>query len=172
VPLIMGSPASPPQIVRSLLRDPLTTLPVLRFGARTLRAAGKLLESGDTKGSIERFVRGCLGDDAFAALPEDPRAHARERLDARRAVPRRRRLRADHSRRDPVDHDAGAGPRRREQPRNVQRLCGVVARLLPNSQPLDVPNASHLMHLENPDAVHACLLRFLGEVTRQDQLRR
>ena len=58
-----------------------------------------------------------------------------------------------------------SGPR---SPAIFRRLCGALARLLPNSQRLDVPNASHIMHLENPDAVNTRVLRFLAEVTRQE----
>jgi pimeloyl-ACP methyl ester carboxylesterase len=163
VPLIMGAPVSPPRILRSLLRDPLTTLAVLRFGAGTLGPAGKLLKAGDTKGSIERFVRGCLGEEAFAALPKQGRAHMLANA-------------STHVGQFSVD--GGFEPITAAEIRSIltptlvlagehsppifRRLCAVLAGLLPNGQRLDVPNASHLMHLENPDAVNASILRFLA----------
>lgn len=165
VPLVLGAPPSPLKILPSLIRDPRTTLPVLRFGARTLAPAGKLLAAGDTKASIERFVRGCLGDDAFAALPEDARAHmlanasthaGQFRVNGGFAPITAAELRSIKT---PALVLEGAN-----SPPMFRRLCGALARLLPNSQLVDVPDASHLMHLENPDAVNARLMRFLGQI--------
>jgi pimeloyl-ACP methyl ester carboxylesterase len=87
VPLIIGAPPAPSHILRSLLRHPLVTLSVLRFGAGTRTAVGKLIKAGDIEGSIMRFARGVLGEQALAELPRRASpAHAGQRLDSRRAV--------------------------------------------------------------------------------------
>ena len=48
-----------------------------------------------------------------------------------------------------------------------RRLAELLAALLPNSRTLEVPAASHAMHVENPTAVNDPLLRFLASVTEQ-----
>ncbi len=50
-----------------------------------------------------------------------------------------------------------------QRPVFLRRLAGLLAALLPNSRRLDIPSASHVMHVENPDAVNAGVLRFLTE---------
>lgn len=42
-----------------------------------------------------------------------------------------------------------------------QTLTNELARLLPNAQRVDVPNASHLMHEEQPGAFNEAVLSFL-----------
>jgi pimeloyl-ACP methyl ester carboxylesterase len=48
-------------------------------------------------------------------------------------------------------------------PAIFRQICGVLSRLLPNNELREVPNASHLMHLDNAEAVNAEILRFLAE---------
>src|SRR5262249_4345098 len=45
-----------------------------------------------------------------------------------------------------------------------RRLAGLLGALLPDSRLLEVPSATHFMHLQNPAALNACLLRFLTDV--------
>jgi pimeloyl-ACP methyl ester carboxylesterase len=45
-----------------------------------------------------------------------------------------------------------------------RQLGALLASLLPNSRTLEVPEASHVMHVENPSLVNAAVLRFLDEV--------
>ena len=164
VPLVIGAPPAPAHILRSLVRDPLVTLSVLRFGAGTLSAADKLIKAGDVEGSIMRFVRGVLGEQALAELPDELRAHMMANA-------------ATH-----VGQSAAGGgfePLTEAQIKSVntpalivtgaqspvflRRLAGLLAALLPNSRRLDIPSASHAMHIQNPAAVNAGVLRFLTE---------
>jgi pimeloyl-ACP methyl ester carboxylesterase len=41
-------------------------------------------------------------------------------------------------------------------------LSALLASLLPNAQRLDVPGASHAMHLQNPDVLNTGLIGFLS----------
>jgi len=51
-----------------------------------------------------------------------------------------------------------------QSPLWLRRLAGLLSRLLPDGRCLEVPSATHFMHLQNPAAVNAGLLRFLSDV--------
>lgn len=165
VPLIIGAPPRPAQIVSSLLRHPLATLAVLRFGAGTLAPVGKLIKAGKIDDSIMRFARGVLGEHALAALPEQVRAHmlanasthvGQGLADGGFAPISETEIRSVTA---PALIVTGAN-----SPALFRRLADLVASLLPNSRRLDIPSASHAMHLQNPAAVNTGLLRFLAEM--------
>jgi pimeloyl-ACP methyl ester carboxylesterase len=170
VPLIVGAPPIPAQIVKSLLRHPLATVAVLRFAAGTVAPVAKLIKAGEVEASIPRFGRGVLGGQAFDALPEHVRAHMRANASTHvgQAL-------ADGGF-EPITESqisavltpalviAGAN-----SPIMFRRLAGLLASLLPNSRTLNVPAASHAMHVENPTAVNDAVLRFLASVTEQQR---
>jgi pimeloyl-ACP methyl ester carboxylesterase len=165
VPLILGAPPAPSQLLRSLLRHPLVTLNVLRFGAGTLAAVGRLINAGDIEGSIMRFARGVLGEQALTQLPEEVRSHmlanASTHLgqflaDGGFEAITEPEITAINT---PALVITGA-----QSPLVLRQLAEFLAALLPNSRRLEVPSASHFMHLENPDAVNAAVLRFFAVV--------
>lgn len=48
------------------------------------------------------------------------------------------------------------------------RLAGMIAtddRLLPDVQEVEIPDASHVMHVANPDATASAVIRFLAGTT-------
>lgn len=168
VPLITGAPPSPAQIFKSLLRHPLATVATLRFAAGTLAPVTKLIKAGEVDASITRFAHGVLGKQAFDELPEDVRAHMRANASTHvgQAL-------ADGGF-EPITESQIASVTTRalviagaNSPAMFRRLAGLLAALLPNGQTLDVPAASHAMHVENPAVVNDALLRFLAEATKQ-----
>lgn len=166
VPLITGAPPSPAHISRSLLRHPILTVTVMRFGAGTIAPMTKLVKAGEVEASIDRFAGGVLGKQSFAALPADVRAHMSANA-------------ATHLGQALVD--GGFEPLTESQiaavaspaliitgansPSVLKRLDRLLASLLPDNRTLTVPAASHVMHLENPTAVNDALLRFFADVT-------
>jgi pimeloyl-ACP methyl ester carboxylesterase len=47
-------------------------------------------------------------------------------------------------------------------PAALRVLCAELARYLPNVQTVEIPAASHAMHLANPDATVEAIVGFLG----------
>ena len=165
VPLITSAPPSPPQIVKSLLRHPMVTVAALRFAAGTVAPVTKLIKAGEVEPSITRFGRGVLGKQAFDALPQELRAHMRANASTHvgQAL-------ADGGF-EPITEPEIASVTApalvitgANSPAIFRRLAELLASLLPNSRTLDVPAASHVMHVENPTAVNDALLRFLANV--------
>ena len=165
VPLIIGAPPASSQILRSLVRHPLVTVDVLRFGAGTLAAVGRLIKAGDIERSIMRFARGVLGEQALTELPEEIRSHMLANASTHLGQ-----FLADggfeaitepdiQSINTPALVITGA-----QSPVVLRRLAELLAAQLPNSRRLEVPSASHFMHLDNPDAVNAGMLRFFDQV--------
>lgn len=166
VPLITGAPPSPAQIVKSLVRHPLVTVAALRFAAATLAPVTKQIKAGEVESSITRFAQGVLGKQAFEGLPESVRAHMRANASTHVGQ---------------ALADGGFEPITEPQIASVTtpalvitgansppmfgRLASLLASLLPNSHTLNVPAASHAMHVENPAAVNDAVLRFLANVT-------
>jgi pimeloyl-ACP methyl ester carboxylesterase len=166
VPLITGAPPAPAQIVRSLLRHPVETVAVLRFAARTVAPVTKLVKAGETEASITRFAHGVLGKQAFDRLPEEMRAHMRANASTHvgQAL-------ADGGF-EPISESQIASVTTpalvvtgANSPPMFRRLAGLLASLLPNSRRLEVSQASHAMHFQNPAEVNEGLLRFLADIT-------
>jgi pimeloyl-ACP methyl ester carboxylesterase len=164
VPLLIGAPPSPRVIARSLARHPRATRDVLRFAARTLAPAGKLVKRGQLEASIERFARGVLGAQAFAGLPQQLRRHM-----LANAATHAGQFLADggfeplaEAQVSAVTAPAlvitGAG-----SPPMFHSLAALLASLLPHSRTLDIPSASHAMHYENPEATNAAIIDFLDD---------
>lgn len=168
VPLITGAPPAPPQILKSLLRHPQVTLATLRFAAGTVAPMTKLLKAGEVDPSIARFAQGVLGKQALDQLPEDVRAHMRANASTHvgQAL-------ADGGFEPLSEPDiASVGTPAlvitgANSPAMFRRLAELLASLLPNSRTVEVPAASHAMHVENPTVVNDALLRFLASVTKQ-----
>lgn len=162
VPLVMGNPPSPINALRSLPRHPRLALSLLRFGARTLGPVTAAVKAGDLEGSLARFARGVLGDVAYERLPDDVRAHMRANA-------------STHVGQFLVDGGFGSISESQirsigcpalvvtgsDSPAALRRLADHLASLLPNARHLDVPTASHLMHLQNSAVFNAGLLEFL-----------
>jgi pimeloyl-ACP methyl ester carboxylesterase len=162
VPLIMGNPPSPINALKALPRHPLVALAVLGFGARTLVPVTAAVKAGDIDGSLVRFARGVLGEAHYERLREEVRAHMRANASTHAGQ-----FLADggfesitesqiRSVRSPTLVVTGS-----DSPAALRRLAALLASLLPNARRLDVPGASHLMHLQNAAAFNARLQGFL-----------
>ena len=168
VPLITGAPPAPAQILKSLLRHPRVTVTTLRFAAGTVAPVTKLIKAGDVDASISRFAQGVLGRQAVDQLPEEVRAHMRANASTHvgQAL-------ADGGFEPITESDiASVGTPAlvitgANSPAMFRRLAELLASLLPNSRTVEVPAASHAMHVENPTVVNDALLRFLASVTDQ-----
>ena len=167
IPLITGAPPSLGRIAASLSRHPAVTLAALRFAAGTVTPVKKLVKAGQIEASIDRFARGVLGDQALAELPDGVRAH----MHANAATHVAQTLSDGGF--EPITESAIESVRTQalvvtgeRSPAMFRRMAGLLASLLPESRRLEVPNASHVMHVENPAVVNAEILRFLHEVVR------
>jgi pimeloyl-ACP methyl ester carboxylesterase len=168
LPLFVSNEPKPREILRMLLRNPIDALRVMRFGLRVAQPAAKAYREGDLERANRIFGTAVLGKKAFAALPEDRNRMLSENVAAERAqflgagFPP---LSEDDVRRMTAPTLLLAG----EQSPAILRLTftNALARLLPNARRATIPNASHIMHEDNPSTFNATVLRFVQEISQQ-----
>lgn len=166
IPLIMGNPPSPINALKAFPRHPLVTVAVMGFGARTLVPVTAAVKAGDIEGSLVRFARGVLGEAEYERLPEGVRAHMRANSSTHAGQ-----FLADGGFESITESQIRSVGRPAlvvtgsDSPAALRRLAGLLASLLPNARRLDVPAATHLMHLQNPVAFNGGLVEFLGNVS-------
>jgi pimeloyl-ACP methyl ester carboxylesterase len=126
----------------------------------------KRIRAGDVDSSVRFFAREVLGGEAFDRLPEEVRTHMLANASSLLGT-----VQAGVEGVEPISEDeirsikapalvvSGA-----QSPLFNRRLAGLLGTLLPNSRSLEVPSASHFMHLQNPAALNAGLLRFLNDL--------
>lgn len=165
VSLFVSTPPRPAELVRLLLSRPSTALAIARFGATALAPAQKAFRAGDDKAAIEAFGRGVLGSQRFDNLS----VAQRERFWDNRSSARAQLLGAgfpmvtDHEVRSveaPVLLLVGA-----ESPPLFKRMTDRLRELLPYSELVEIPAASHAMQEDNPRAWSAAVRAFLDRQT-------
>ncbi|MBO0883779.1 MAG: alpha/beta hydrolase [Mycobacterium sp.] len=164
VPLVVGAPPSPAHIVRSVLRRPRLTLTTLRFAASTIAPMSKLAKTDQITASIDRFAVGVLGQSVFEKLPAEMRAHmyANANTHIGQAL-----AEGGFEPLTEMQIAAVATPTLvvvgQNSPVVLRELAALLTELLPDSRRVDIPDASHVMHLQNPSAVNHQLLTFLSD---------
>lgn len=163
--LFVSTPPRPMELVRMLVRRPRTAAAIIKFGAAAADPATKAYRRGDDEAGFEIFARGVLGSDAFERLSPERLSQAWDN----RAVNKAQLL------------GAGFPPLRDDEVRSMtaptlllvaehspaflHRLTDHLEALLPNVQRTMVPDASHIMQEDNPQAVNDAVLGFLGDAT-------
>jgi pimeloyl-ACP methyl ester carboxylesterase len=148
------------QLLKVAIRRPRTAFSILKMGATSMGPAATALERGDEQKALHRLGVGILGEQALGRLSEERRAQVRdnlilEELRSAEALPR-------------LDHGTVAsihcptllleGDR---SPRIFSHLMDYLQELLPNSDRVMIPNASHILHEDNPAEFHKAIESFL-----------
>lgn len=163
LPLLrLGTPPRPLELLRLCARRPRTALAILDFAARSMRPALQAFARGDDAAGLQIFCHGVLGRASYEALPEARRQQMRENLAPLRAsllgsgLPP---LAEDEVRRIRAPALLLTGAR---SPAFELRLTDLLEELLPDTERVEIPAASHAMHEENAPATNAAILTFLA----------
>jgi len=159
--LFVSMPPKPAELLKLLFRRPKAAFAIMKFGAGTVGPAEKAFRRGDNDAGVDAFGRGVLGNDAFERLSEARREQVRQNARADKA----QLLGAGFPPLD--DHDL-----RRVQtpvlllhgeksPPLFRYLLARLAELLPNADRVEVPQASHIMHEDNPRFFQETVTTFL-----------
>jgi len=161
LPLFVGTPPRPSEILGLLVRRPRTALAIIKLGAGAFEPARKAHLRGDDEAGLRAFGRGVLGKASFEALSEARRQQIWEnRLAARAQIlgagfpP----LRDDEVRRVEALTLLLCGDR---SPAIFHRLTDRLAELLPNVERAEIAGASHIMQEDKPLMVNETILGFL-----------
>lgn len=155
-------PPSPGELFKLLFTSPGALVEFIKFGAGAMGPATKAFEQGDDSAALDFFARGVLGPDAFAKITPARRQQMMDNISAHRAAVLGAGL--------PVFTAAQAAAietptqliRGVHTPGFQRRVNERLATLIPGATDVCVPNASHLVHEDNPQAVAEAIRTFCG----------
>lgn len=162
IPLFMSTPPKPQEIVKVMLTRPRTGAALVGFMARGFVPSYRALKKGDVERSVRIFARAVLGTDVYEGLPaevktqwlDNARTHRAQFLGA--GFPT---FTDDDARRITTPTLLITGEK---SPAFMHRLNDRLGELMPNTERVEIPNASHVMHYENPAALNGAVLNFIA----------
>ena len=127
--------------------------------------------AGDRAGAVDTFARGVFGcglpRPAGAGTPGSLRAgHRRRRRVLRPGTARPAAVVVHAGGREPR-HAAHARRPRREHRPDLPRAAAAAVSWLPNAEPFELPDATHLLHLQNPRGMADALASFYSGTRSQ-----
>lgn len=162
IPLLVSDAGNPLQALLLLVRDFSTGKSFLKFGTKAMDPAKKQLRKGNIKEGIRLFANGVLGEGGFEQLPEDVKASMMDNATALKAemlgpgfpdeFPKNEAMKLQ------VPTLLAYGEK---SPKFFHSISDKLFKLLPNGQQVVIPDASHDMHGENPEAYNEKVLEFL-----------
>ena len=160
--LFTRTPPRPSELLRLVVRRPGTALAIVKFGATAIAPAEKAFRRGDDEAAMRAFGRGVLGKASYERLSEARGQQMRDNLKAARAQI----MGAGFP---PLSDEDVQGVRTptlllvgQDSPAFLRRLSDRLQELLPNSECIEIANASHLIHEDNPSRVNETILDFLN----------
>ncbi|MEQ8857153.1 MAG: alpha/beta hydrolase [Pseudomonadales bacterium] len=161
IPLVTAFPPGPADVVKLLLTDPRTALPLIRFAATGLGPATAAIRRGDRERALAKFGSAVFGAPEFAALSAERLEQARINFHSAELLSERAMLPIDAAAVErlecPVLLVTGAW-----SPKLFVRLVDRLAALLPHADRVRIPRASHNMHERNPAAFNAAVSGFIA----------
>ncbi len=161
ITLFVSNTPRPWEILKLLLTRPRTAVAILEFGARGVAPATKAFRRGEPETAVQTFADAIFGRGGLRRLPQTHRQQVSDNLsniqaellgsgflpldDDRIRALRKPVLLVNGGRSKPLFH----------------RLADRLEELLPQSDRIEIPNASHLIHEENAPAFASAVLDFL-----------
>lgn len=157
---LQALPPRPGELFKLLFSSPGALVALLKFGAGAIGPATKAFQKGNDGAAIDFFVRGVLGAAAYAKVSSARKQQMMDNVKAHRASLLGAGL--------PVFTEADAAAIQSptlllhgsETPNFQRRINQRLAALIPGAKDVCVPNASHLVHEDNPQAVAEAVLMF------------
>ena len=164
VPLLIGFPPRPQALLWLLATRPRVGVPLAKMVFGGVLPVTRMVERGEVEASIQRFVRDvALGADEYDRLPEWMREHMLLNAGTHAAQFRNNggfvRFTAADARSIGVPTLVMTG---QHSPAALRVLSAELARHLPDVRTVEIPDASHAMHLANPEATVRAIIEFLG----------
>ena len=160
VSLFVSTPPRPTQILKLLVTRPRLAVAIIGFGIGGIGPATKAAERGDMNGAIDTFGPAVLGREAFDQLSvsrwQQVKANNIRAEYTGSGFPS---LNADAVRAVETPTLLVTGTR---SPRLWPMLVAELGALLPNSEVVEIADASHLVHEDSPAAFDAAALEFLA----------
>ncbi|MEJ2720791.1 MAG: alpha/beta hydrolase [bacterium] len=161
ITLFVSDPPKPLELLKLLATRPRTAAAIIKFGAKGVAPASKAFRSGDIETGIRTFGDAVFGRGRYRKLPESRKAQVHDNIANVEA------------------ELLGSGfmPLDTDQIRNIEiptllvngeesidlfhRLTDRLEELLPHTERVEIPGASHMMHENNASAYNAAVLAFI-----------
>lgn len=166
LPFFVSLPPRPLEVLKLAMRHPRMAAVVVQFGARGLGPAQAAFEAGDLEHGLQLFIGAVLGQFGVARMTAARRQQARDNLETFAAQLTHTKfslLDQDDLRRVTVPTLLLSGE---QSPPLMRLLTDRLQEFLPHAERVNIPDASHDAHIDNPSAVTSAILTFL---TRRDE---
>ena len=166
LPFFVSLPPKPLELLGLALRHPRLAAAIVRFGASGLGPAQAAFERGDLEGGLQTFTHAVLGPYGIAHMTEARRQQARDNLAtfaAQLTSTKFPRLNPEGARRMKVHTLLLSGM---QSPLLLRLITDRLQELLPDVERVDVPEASHDAHVDNPAGVTEAIREFLDKRRR------
>lgn len=159
ITLFVSNQPKPSEILKLLFRRPRTAAAIVKFGATGVGPATKAARRGDMATAMRIFGKAVLGREFYRRLSPS-------RLEQVRAnsIP----AELTGSGFSPLEDEALRGVETptllvngEHSPRLFHRLLDRLEELLPSTERIEIPGASHLLHEDNAPAYNRAVLSFL-----------
>ena len=154
-------PPRPLGLLKLALRYPLLAAAVVQFGARGFGPAQAAFGRGDLERGLKLFIAAVLGPFGVARMTAARGQHARDNLETFAAQLTHTQfslLDKDNLRRVTVPTLLLSGE---QSPLIMRLLTERLQESLPRAERVNIPDASHDAHVDNPSAVTGAILAFL-----------
>jgi len=157
---LQALPPKPGELLKLLFTSPGTMLEFIKFGAGVIGPATKAFQQRNDGAALDIFARGVLGAAAFAKVTPARKQQMSDNVAAHRATMLGAGL--------PVFTAAQAAAIETptllicgaETPIFQRRINERLAEVIPEAKEICIPNASHLVHEDNPQAVAEVIRTF------------
>ena len=165
------APTVPPRLadlLRLIASRPRTAVALFSFMLGSMLPAQRAFGRGEEDKALWIFIRGVMGKKPFERIPEEIREQIREQWRDNRNELRALLLHPDPEP-VPLGDEAVGGIQApvllvtgESSPAFLLRITDRLEELLPIVERVEIPDASHMMHVENAPAVNEAILGFLG----------
>jgi pimeloyl-ACP methyl ester carboxylesterase len=157
---LQALPPKPGELFELLFSSPGALVALLAFGAGAIGPATKAFREGKDSAALDFFARGVLGNAAYAKVTPARKRQMMDNLEAHRATMLGSGLPVFTAK----DAAAIEAPtqllRGSESPGFQRRINQRLAALIPGATEVCIPNASHLVHEDNPQSVAEAIRSF------------
>lgn len=159
-------PPSPLSVLKFLISHPISFLPVMIYGGATIGPAIELSKQGKYEEALVKFGSGCLGPKYWPQAVADPERNKWTQENSRWLCHFMRYNELPQY--TPEDANKITVPTLlltgADGPYFQQCICAEMLRLCGAKRKTEtkIPNAGHLMHEDNPEAVYEAIVNFLG----------
>ncbi|MFP3855242.1 MAG: alpha/beta fold hydrolase, partial [Anaerolineales bacterium] len=159
ITLFVSNDPKPGELLRLLLRRPRTALSIIQLGVQGFEPAKKAAREGDLDQALDVFGRFTLGDEYYENMSDE------DWQKARRNMIKAEFLGSGFPKIDPAEVKQVDVPtlliQGEDSPSVFHRVLDYLEELVPKINRVEIPDASHVSQLNNPEAYRSAVMEFL-----------